>query len=783
MVWTRSATLSDNTGFRCRKVLEVFTMPQPLSIKVTSPVRGINRGVSREGQPPETCWDCLNVLPYDRYGRKRVAQRQGSVKLYNTKLGNSRIQGLLPVNNINYAGSSASTIVTPLNGWTVPSHVTTSTNNLAFAFNYVGSSPDTTPAYSSTLPEVGWVLTFNVLYTTSTNSSPSLVINIDPSSTTSFGSPNPRISLDFGFLSSTAASNLFVFSSTTSDFIQTTNAINAPPGSTIPCSLTWTSGGNISATLGSWATNGGGGGGSGGTFNVPVSSGSDFISMFAILDSSNQSETMTISNITLTQTIGTPSGQPGYQTLLIAVCDGYVWVANNTTIAKAAHGQATPQVSSTALVSMAYADGQVFIADGSGTLWNYTIATDTVAATVAVPSPGNITGTVPPNCNLVCNWRGRVTLAGDSQNPQNFYMARPAGTYFNTVTSTLTAIGAGVDWDYSQTDSAAAVAGNLAHSGKIGEPITALIPFSDDYLKFGCSHSLWMAQGDPADGGTITNVSNSMGIVGKDAWVVDPAGTLWFVATGGLFQVRPAWEFYRPPEPVSQQAINQSFTGLNPGTEKVTCVYDPDLLYLHIFVTPLDGSIGTHITMDARSVGQDGPPSFWPQQFSSTQGPTAATLYFSDGSPNNRAVVLGGADGYLRQWQDTALDDDGSAINASITLGPFAPVPGEAAVLTGITIDLGETPVGLSSTNWHCKAIVAAGPDAYSVTEALPNGQNLHPSPTVNMTLDRRQKVFRQRLRGGWFSLALQNLNDNAFFSFESAVLEFVPGGRNRDLR
>ena len=277
-----------------------------------------------------------------------------------------------------------------------------------------------------------------------------MIINIDPDPTTSFGSANPRLSLDYQFLSSTAASNLFVFSSTTGDFIQTTNAINAPPGSTIPMTLTWTSGGNISGTFGSWATNGGGGGGSGGTFNVPLDPiHPDFISMYAVL-SGDPSMSLTISNITLSQTLGVATGQAGYETLLIAVCGGYVWVGQNGTIVKAAHGQATPQVSSTAFVSMAYADGVVFIADGSPTLWSYTIATDTVSATTPVPSPGNITGTVPPNCNLICNWRGRVTLAGDSVNPQNFYMARPSGTYFNTVTSTNVVIPPGADWDYSR---------------------------------------------------------------------------------------------------------------------------------------------------------------------------------------------------------------------------------------------------------------------------------------------------------------------------------------------
>lgn len=43
--------------------------------------------MNREGQPPDTCWNALNVLPYDRYGRLRVAQRPGLVKLYPNAIG------------------------------------------------------------------------------------------------------------------------------------------------------------------------------------------------------------------------------------------------------------------------------------------------------------------------------------------------------------------------------------------------------------------------------------------------------------------------------------------------------------------------------------------------------------------------------------------------------------------------------------------------------------------------------------------------------------------------
>lgn len=757
-------------------------------LRVQSPLRGVNTVVNREGQTPDTCWSATNMLPYDRFGRRRVSQRAGLVKQFPTQLGSTMIQGMLPINNITYAGSSTFTTgsTTLISGFAnVPAGVTTSGNSITWPSNPSGYTPagsDTGPSWTGTVPTGQLTLSCDVNISGSgASASPSFLWATFNSTAHAFTNISQSTQLDFfwqfdptvsgdieiqGFTNTHAPStyNLFI-----------SNAV-APVGSTFHTSVGWSSTGDVTATAD---------GGPNGfippdALNVTQLHGST-LNFFAELPNNT---TMTISNIQLaiggvSSTITT--GGIAYNTLLVAVCQGFVWVSQaNGTMAKAANGQSSAQLSSTHIVSMAYCQGIVFITDGTKMV-TYTVATDTVAVAAAVPSPGNITGTVPPNCSLVCNWRGRIILAGDSTNPQNYYMSRVPGTYFNTVTSTLVAIGPGADWDYSQTDEAAAFAGNLNTGLQIGEPIVALMPFSNDYLKIGCSHSLWMFQGDPRAGGSLVNVSQEMGIVGKDAWCIDPSGTMWFAATGGLFSVRPAWEIYRPPEAISLQSVNQAFRNLSPGVERITLIYDPDLHYLHTFGAGVFQGPATHVTMDARSMSKDGPPGFWPQIFPNVVGPTCACLFFADGNPNNRVILLGGFDGYIRSWSDTVTDDDGTAISAGVTLGPFALIPDEAATLTGTTIDMGEVPPGYNSTNWNVNVIIAAGPDAYSVTEGLNVSANLHPIPHINgLVLDRRQKTFRQRLRGGWFTISLQNLTDNTFFSFESAALEFVPAGHNR---
>lgn len=792
-------------------------MPQPIQIPISSPVQGVNRVVNREGQSPGNCWDALNVLPYDRFGRHRVAQRFGTAKLYSTALGSTQIQGLLPIYNISYGGSFVATHTQPFTPWihlpiggSTSITVSTSTNNLFFTDTgggdvngSISAGTDNGPQFNSTVLNYGqgFQLSFDVNYTypgflSSGPTDAFLWVYIPVSSTATTFADTPRMQayFDFSPIGNGYAELDGSTGSGTGTYIG--ESVSTPPSISIPVTINWTESGDASATLNGVATDYNFTGPNVGYVNIPRSGAGYHFQFFAELPTNqvgsvnNVGGTMTLSNIVLSYGAPSPAGGAvSYQTLLIAVCGGYLFVGDSFgNLFKPTIGQSgAPSISSTApQVGMCYADGVVFIADGSSTLWGYTLLTSTLAAVVPVPSPGNITGIVPTDCNLCCNWRGRVVVAGDSNNPQNVYFSRPSGTYFNSVTSTEVLIGPGVDWDYSQSDPAAAFASNLATSGKIGQPVMSLIPFSDDLLKVGCSHSLWMYQGDPADGGSCVNVSQLLGICGPNAWCVDPAGTLWFVATGGLFSVRPAWEFYRPPEAVTVANVNTFFDALDPGSTAVTLVYDADSHYLHVLMTPTDQlTVGTHLTLDTRDPQN---PAFFPQSFPVAQGPNVSCIFFADANPNNRTIAFGGQDGYIRSWGEflprttaPCVDDDGVPINAYVVLGPYNPVPGQAATLTGVTLNLAEIPPGLSSTQWSLAATTVAGPTAYDVTEGT--GANQHAKAVVGMVLDRRQKTFRQRLRGGFFTLTLANTIDTDLFGLESGVLEFLPSGRERNFR
>lgn len=77
-----------------------------------SPLRGVHRHESRDNQPEGTCWNALNVEPYDQFGRARIAQRFGISKLSTVQLGGSTpVQGMIEVPNIIYPGGTVPGIV------------------------------------------------------------------------------------------------------------------------------------------------------------------------------------------------------------------------------------------------------------------------------------------------------------------------------------------------------------------------------------------------------------------------------------------------------------------------------------------------------------------------------------------------------------------------------------------------------------------------------------------------------------------------------------------------
>ncbi len=124
--------------------------------------------------------------------------------------------------------------------------------------------------------------------------------------------------------------------------------------------------------------------------------------------------------------------------------------------------------------------GKFFMVDGVNTLY-YDAATDEVLEWTSTTA-----GRVPPRCKLVTAWRGRLVLARDPDNAHTWHMSE-AGDPFGWDTLPIV---------ITQTQ---AISGTTAGSpGDVDDIINAVIPYSFDFLVFGCDHKIFMMRGDPA---------------------------------------------------------------------------------------------------------------------------------------------------------------------------------------------------------------------------------------------------------------------------------------------
>jgi len=280
---------------------------------------------------------------------------------------------------------------------------------------------------------------------------------------------------------------------------------------------------------------------------------------------------------------------------------------------------------------------KVWAVDGTGAIIVDVDGDEVETWASAVSNDG--TGTLPQGCGLIANYRGSVYLARQPLNPSAWYKSRSLNP---------------LDWGFANDPLATApVAGAGFDGGEVGDAINALIPFSDDYLIFGCASSLYVLEGDPNFGGAVTIISPKTGILGARAFVFDEYGTLYFVGSSGLFKM-PRGSF--TPEPLSHGKIDELVGRLNPETLEIEMGYDEVDQVVHCFLRPADGTtVGEHVIYEVRA------DAFRTDKYPLVVGPTAVTTPSGSSDPEDRRVWLGGSDGYIRRFDSDTVNDDGSA--------------------------------------------------------------------------------------------------------------------------
>jgi len=352
----------------------------------------------------------------------------------------------------------------------------------------------------------------------------------------------------------------------------------------------------------------------------------------------------------------------------LAVAGGVLKIVTPT--AATAPGTGTGTFVATApVIFSAELFGVVYWCDGTN-YSQYTVSSDTAAAWTA--AAGSLPSSGANVCRLIELWNGRIVLAGLVGDDHNWFMSKQGdATNWNNTPDPI-----------SEQD---AVDGNNSPLGKIGDVINGIVPYNDDILLFLGDHTIWQVSGDPMAGGRIDRVSDITGGAWGRAWCKDPYGRVWFYGSrGGVYRMVPG----QTPERVSSQAVESRMRRTNLATHFVRMAWSDEEQGVYVWMVPTaDASVADNYFYDVRTEG------WFVDVYANAEHYPRAVFVFDADDPNDRAILLGGKDGYIRRIDQAAKNDDGTAITSYAMIGPIRP-RGKAAEFL---IDQIEVTLGLNS--------------------------------------------------------------------------------------
>lgn len=358
-------------------------------------------------------------------------------------------------------------------------------------------------------------------------------------------------------------------------------------------------------------------------------------------------------------------------------------------------------------------------------------------------------GTVPTSQPIVVAYRNRIILGGEDH---IWYASR---------------MGDPEDWSLADemTDQARAVAGQAAVAGGLSGIIKAMIPHLDRYLVIGTASSLHVLKGDPATGAMET-VSETIGIISRAGWALSPEGLLAFLSMDGAY----LWPIGSSGHPTrfSEEKVPEELREIDPESVTISMAYDARYRGFHLYLTPASGD-GTHWWLDVES------KAIWPIRLQTTHQPDAVTLHKTEsGLP---VVLLGGRDGYIRNYASDATDDDGSVIQNHVILGPFRLAGNDTldAMLTELQGSLSGT------ATWRVFAGRSAeevADTAVAAMEAIVAGNEPVEVKATGTLNGGTNTNSRPRVRGPWCAVMLSATGQ---WAYEMVAVTTMPLGRIRN--
>lgn len=370
-------------------------------------------------------------------------------------------------------------------------------------------------------------------------------------------------------------------------------------------------------------------------------------------------------------------------------------------------------------------------------------------------------GSLPNSANIGDLFKGRVTLSGDKDNPHQWYQARQGDPF---------------DFLYAKEDAQAPVAGHDAVAGRVGDILTSVIPYRDDYLIYGCAHEMWILRGDAAAGGSLDMLTNEDGTFGPKAYFFDANGNLYIVGMGGVYVIDPINKIARNitgGDAGRPARIPNFMKNISRDTYRVTCAYDIRRRGADIFMTKLSDGTGEHWWFDITTGG------FFPETYAAGVSPVSVIHYDAEAAAYE-TILVGCSDGYIRNYDEAKYSDEGThgteiAIDSKVV---FAPRKLGDAGQQGRVNRMSVTTGGTNSITLERATVsVYAGMSAKEVFDEADSATDI---PFYQTRLDgaKRHQDIRTRIRGAYITIKVSNDQVGEGFALEEITAEVVNAGR-----
>ena len=384
------------------------------------------------------------------------------------------------------------------------------------------------------------------------------------------------------------------------------------------------------------------------------------------------------------------------------------------------------------------------------TAWTTRTLTEPAAGTGTI---SNSTNYLPVGgSNIGCLFNGRL-LINSIQNPNQWTASRHRDPQ---------------DFQVSQSDVGTPVSSQTGKLGVVGDQITAMVPFLDHYMYFGCLDEIFVMRGDPGYDAHITNTSRKVGMFGPEAWAFDEKGNLFFLSMDGFYFLPAAAGFSGgQPENLTYKRLPNlvSAIGLNRRTDRVCMAYDKDRYGINVSITLMDGTYGIAFFWDLRL------NALFPDTYNDSDHFPSAMYYYNSRKAATRGLLMGCNDGYVAKYDDTELSDrDSNAIDSYCTLGPF-----QAFNKMRRQGSLNELSLRLAKDTDGVDVSIYAGDDAETVVNNVKDADT--PKASKTFTGGGRRPVYRPKTKGAVFAVQLRNNTADERFALERITAKITDAG------